>query len=470
MAVQIKNSNPKDATLVEQVMQEIHHRIDSHRLVSGTKLPSIRKFAQTMQVSKSTIVDAYDRLVAEGTIQARKNSGFYVAGHLPPLTLSKIGPRQDRVVDPLWVSRQSLEAGENVLKPGCGWLPADWLPQENIRRALRALSRAGQATLAEYGDPHGFAPLRELLVRRMVGHGIEAAIDQTILMESGTQAIDLLCRFFIEPGDTVLVDDPCYFNFHALLKAHRANVVSVPYTPTGPDLDLFEKALAAHQPRLYITNSAIHNPTGAVLSPGIAHRLLKLAEQSNLIIIEDDIFADFEVTPAPRLAALDGLNRVVHIGSFSKTLSAAVRCGFIAARQDWVEGLIDLKIATSFGGGPFSAELVWRVLKDGSYRKHIDGLRQRLSHARSTTSMHLKEIGIEPWIMPQAGMYLWCTLPDNLDAADIARKALGQDIVLAPGNVFSLTGSARQFLRFNVAQSASPKIFSVLETLMSQQS
>ncbi len=466
MTVQIKTVKHKEVTLVEQVMQEIHRRIDAHRLAPGTKLPSIRKFAEIMRVSKSTIVEAYDRLAAEGVVQARRGSGFYVAGHLPPFALSKLGARIDRVVDPLWVSRQSLEAGEDVLKPGCGWLPATWMPHESIRRALRSLSRGEQSVLTEYGTPHGFAPLRELLVRRMAGHGIEAALDQVILMESGTQAIDLLCRFFIEPGDTVLVDDPCYFNFHALLKAHRANVISVPYTPTGPDLELFKTALLEHHPRLYITNSAIHNPTGAALTPVVAHRLLKLAEQSSLVIIEDDIFADFETTPAPRLAALDGLNRVIHIGSFSKTLSAAVRCGFIAARDDWIEGLIDLKIATSFGGGPFCAELTWRVLKDGSYRKHMDGVRQRLSRELGKTVKRLKDIGIKPWIIPQAGMYLWCTLPDNLDAADVARKALAEDIVLAPGNVFSLSGSASQFVRFNVAQSASPKIFDVLETII----
>ena len=141
----------------------------------------------------------------------------------------------------------------------------------------------------------------------MAEHGIEASPDQIMLTESGTQAIDLLCRFLIEPGDTVLVDDPCYFNFHALLRAHRAKVVGVPYTPSGPDIELFAQALTEHRPRLYITNSALHNPTGAMLSPVVAHRLLKLAEQSDLTIIEDDIFADFEHEPAPRLAAFDGL-------------------------------------------------------------------------------------------------------------------------------------------------------------------
>lgn len=470
-------TNPADAlaatttishTLVETVMAAIRQRIAARSLTPGARLPSIRVFAKAMQVSKSTVVEAYERLAAEGAIRSRPGSGFYAAGSLAPLSLAEIGPRLDRAIDPLWVSRQSLEAGGEMLKPGCGWMPASWMPQSALRRALRTVARADDVDLADYGTPLGLPSLRQLLARRMEGHGIDVSPEQIMLTESGTQAIDLLCRFLIEPGDTVLVDDPCYFNFHALLRAHRAKVVSVPYTQTGPDIELFAQALAEHKPRLYITNSAIHNPTGAILSPVTAHRLLKLADQSDLTIIEDDIFADFEHSPAPRLAAFDGLNRVVHIGSFSKTLSASVRCGFIAAPREWIEQLTDLKIATTFGGGRLAAELVLALLRDGSYRKHMDLLRARLSRAMGETGARLKTIGITPWIDQPAGLFLWCSLPDGVDAADIARRALADNIVLAPGNAFSLSGTASRFLRFNVAQCADERIFRVLETAMAR--
>ncbi|TJV75184.1 MAG: PLP-dependent aminotransferase family protein, partial [Mesorhizobium sp.] len=363
-------------------------------------------------------------------------------------------------------SRQALEAGDDMLKPGCGWLPASWMPQAALRQALRGAARADDATLADYGTPLGLPALRQLLARRLSAHGVEASPDQIMLTESGTQAIDLLCRLLLEPGDAVLVDDPCYFNFHALLRAHRAKVVGVAMTPSGPDIDLFAQALAEHKPRLYITNSALHNPTGAVLSPVIAHRLLKLADQSDLAIVEDDIFADFEHAPAPRLAAFDGLGRVVQIGSFSKTLSASVRCGFIAAPRDWMERLIDLKIATTFGGGRLSSELVLTLLKDGSYRKHVEQLRTRLSRAMAETAGRLKAMDVMPWIDQGAGMFLWCRLPDAIDAADVARHALADNVVLAPGNAFSLSHSAGRFMRFNVAQCADKRNFRVLERAM----
>ncbi len=455
-----------NGTLAEGLVATIRGRIVARTLVPGAKLPSIRAFAKAMRVSNSTVVEAYDRLAAEGAIRSRPGSGFYVAAPLAPLSLAEIGPKLDRAIDPFWIARQSLEAGDDMLKPGCGWLPPSWMPEDALRKALRTLSRADASVLTDYGSPLGLPPLRQLLARRMAERGIEASPEQILLVDFGTNAIDLVCRYLLQPGDTVLVDDPCYFNFHSLLRAHQAKVVGVPYTPSGPDIGLLAQALSEHRPRLYITNSALQNPTGATLSPVTAHKVLKLTDEAGLTIIEDDIFADFEQTPAPRLAAFDGLERVVQIGSFSKTLSASIRCGFIAAPRSWIDGLTDLRIATSFGSNPMSAELVLSILKDGSYRKHMDGLRVRLSKARDATIARLASLGLTPWIEPEAGMFLWCRLPEGLDAAEIAKRALAQDVVLAPGNAFSPSQGASGFLRFNVSQSLDERIFKVVEAAM----
>ncbi len=446
-----------------QVMAAIRARIAARSLGPGAKLPSIRKGADLFGVSPSTVVEAYERLAADGIIQARPGSGYYVLSPQAPLVLAELGPRLDRAVDPFWVTRQSLEAPAESLKPGCGWMPPDWMPEQDLRRALRSLSRAETASLTEYGTPLGLLALRQHLARRTVETGIEAKPTQVLLVESGTQAIDLVCRFLVEPGDCVLVDDPCYFNFLALLRAHRAKVIGIPFTSNGPDLDAFAEAVATHRPRLYVTNSGFHNPTGATLSPATAHRLMKIAEAADLTIVEDDIFADFEQQPAPRLAALDGLQRVIHVGSFSKTLSAAARIGYIAARPDWIEGLTDLKIAAAFAGPALSADIVLSVLKDGSYRRHLQALRSRLAAAMAETRKRLARLGITPWLEPRGGLFLWCSLPDDRDATEVARRALAEGVVLAPGNVFSVSQQASSMMRFNAAQCADPRIFSVLE-------
>ncbi|MET3524969.1 aminotransferase-like domain-containing protein [Phenylobacterium koreense] len=453
---------------VDEVMSAIRERIAARTLQPGAKAPSIRAFAAAAGVSKSTVVEAYDRLAAEGVLEARRGSGFYVAGRSPPLALAELGPRLDRLIDPLWVSRQSLEAAPGTLKPGCGWLPSDWMPEDAVRRALRGLARAPHPNLTDYSPPLGVPTMRSLLSRRLAGFGLEAPPDQIMLTESGVQALDLVCRFLLEPGDTVLVDDPCYFNFQALLRAHRVEVVGAPWTPSGPDLDQFEQILIARKPRLYITNSGPQNPTGATLSAVTAHRLLKLAERHDLLIVEDEVYADLEAEASPRLAAFDGLERVVVIGSFSKTMSAAGRCGFVAARREWTEGLIDLKVATSFGGGGLAAELTQAILMDSAYRRYLSSLRERLARARGETLARLRPLGLTPWVEPAAGIFLWMRLPDGLDGGEIAQRALAEGVVLAPGEAFSASRGWRGFLRFNAAQSGEAPIYEVLDRAIRQ--
>jgi len=353
------------------------------------------------------------------------------------------------------------------LKPGCGWLPADWMPQEALRKGLRQLARSPDNTLTDYGSTRGSTTLRRLLLARFAQEGLAASMSQIMLAGSGTQALDLICRFLLRPGDTVVVDDPCYFNFQALLRAHQVNIAGVPFTPEGPDVAMFEQVLSATRPRLYITNSALHNPTGGCLSAQAAYRVLRAATQYDTIIVEDDIFADFEPELSPRLAIPDGLERVIRMGSFSKTLSASVRCGYIACREEWIEGVVDLQIATNFGGpSPLSSELVAGVLAGGSYRKHLDEVIKRLDRARKEAIVRLSPLGIVPWSVPRGGFYLWCRLPEGLDSTVVARRCRQQGVVLAPGNVFSISQTAGDFLRFNVAHLSDERVFQVLQQAM----
>ncbi len=455
-------------TRIEMLMDDIRGRIISGALSTGERLPSVRQYAAQMQVSPSTVVEAYERLAATGMIRARRGAGFFAIGsHSSPLSLVEKNPDYQRDVDPFWVSRQSLDADPEVLKPGCGWLPAEWMPVEALRKAMRQLARSDASLLSDYGSTRGATELRRLLLARFAGEGLSASMQQIMLTGSGTQALDLICRFLLRPGDTVLVDDPCYFNFQALLRAHQVTMVGVPFTPTGPDVAAFEQILSSARPRLYITNSALHNPTGASLSPQTAWRVLSAAREHDLIIVEDDIFAEFEPELSSRLAIPDGLERVIRMGSFSKTLSASVRCGYIACRPEWIEGLIDLQIATSFGGpSPMTTELLASVLSGGSYRKHLDEVTRRLTRARKAAAEKLTALGLTPWIVPRGGFYLWCRLPAGLDSTEIARRCREHNVVMAPGNVFSVSQTAGEFMRFNVAHLGDERVFSVLKDVM----
>lgn len=455
-------------TLTEKIGADILARIEARTLAPGARLPSIRTAATEFGVSKSTMVEAYDRLVASGHIQARRGSGFTVTGRRAAPSLQELAPKLDRAIDPVWVARQSLETEERALRPGCGWLPESWLPEADLRRALRGVAQAPHARLLEYGHPLGYLPLRQALQARLAELEIDAPPTRILLTDGGTQAIDLTLRHLIQPGDAVLVDDPGYFNFHANLRAHRAVSLPVPRRPDGPDLDRLAALAREHKPRLYLMNAAPHNPTGGALSPTIAHRLLQLADAHDFRIVEDDVFADFRRHPTPILAALDGLKRVIHLGSFSKILSAGMRCGYIAADAATIDALLDLKIATCFGMDQAAAQMVHRLLADGTHRKHAEQVRKRLGTAMGQVGARLKALGLTPWQEPREGLFLWMRLPDHLtgagrDAAKLAQRALRQGIVLAPGNVFSATQSWPDYLRFNVAQSQHAKLFELLK-------
>jgi DNA-binding transcriptional MocR family regulator len=453
----------RPASRVERAAAHIRDRVASRALARGARLPSVRELALKLGVSKSTVVEAYDRLAAEGAVVARRGAGFFVAGPAQPLNLAAINPPPEPAIDPSWINRHAMTGAPDFLCPGAGWLPDSWVLDLGVQRALRLAARDGAQKRRQYDEPLGYAPLRRLFAVRLAERAVLVDPDQVIVTDSCSQALDLVCRFLLAPGDTVVVDDPCYFNFLSLLKACRAEVVAAPMTPDGPDLEALERLIVAHRPRLYLTNAGLQNPTGATLSPAKAHRVLRLAEDHDLLIVEDDTFGDFEAGPAIRLAGLDGLKRVVQVGSATKTVGAATRCGYIAARADWIGPLVDLKLATSMGNSVTGAAMLHRVLTESNYRRHLDGLRRRAADAMGLTLANLRRHGLEPWTEPRAGIFVWARLPDGIAAAAVARYSLARKVLFAPGPAFSSSDLGRSYLRFNVARCNEPRVYDMLD-------
>jgi len=463
MDLQLSTSAP--TPLQEQVVAALRAAIAAKTLLPGEKLPSIRKLAAANRISPFTAVEAYDRLAAQGLIVAKPKSGFFVAGREARLILtqgtllareSRPGSGAPEAVDPVWMMRQSLSLDDRVVHSACGWLPDSWLPEDGIRRALRGIAAMPGAQLLQYGHPLGYLPLRQQIRLRLAELDIAASPEAILLTDGASQAIDLVCRHLLQPGDAVLVDDPGYFNYHAVLRAHRARALPVPMTRDGIDLAALERLAAADHPKLYLANPAMQNPTGLSLAPGQAHRLLNLAQRYDFRIVEDDVFRDFQGVPTPRLAALDGFARVLHLGGFSKTISAALRIGFIAGPEETIRHLADLKLATTFGNNQGAAQVVHRLLEDGSYRKHVAALREKLRKATPPLRRRLEALGLRLWTEAEQGMFLWMELPKGApDAETLAARAIARAMVLAPGSVFSPSRQWTRFLRINIAQSAS---------------
>jgi DNA-binding transcriptional MocR family regulator len=212
--------------------------------------------------------------------------------------------------------------------------------------------------------------------------GIAAQAPQIVLTQGTSQALDLIMRHFIKPGDAVLVDDPGYYNLFGNLRLHGARLLGVPRNADGPDIAALEQFAKEHRPRIYFTQSVMHNPTGTNMSPHVSFRVLQLADKFDFLVVEDDIFCDLQIRKTPRLAALDQLDRVIYARSFSKTLSGSLRVGFLAARQPIAEDLADVKMLTSITSSQFNERLLYGMLVDGHYRKFLSRLHKSLDEAR----------------------------------------------------------------------------------------
>lgn len=458
--------DPKDAIpLVTQIVEQIRGLINQRKLRAGTKVPSIRQLAELQGVSVSTVVEAYDRLVAEGYLVPRQSSGFFVRTMSRGLYREEKQSLRNIRFDPLWFVRQVWERSSAEVTPGFGWVPDSWLDGEIIRRNLRNLSNKPSLQSSGYGHPKGFTPLRLKVCDLLAEQEIAATPDQVLLTTGASHAIELVAQYLLRPGDTVLVDEPGYSVMISNLRTRGARLVGVPWTPVGPDLAELERLANEHKPRAFFTNPRLHNPTGASYSTGTAHRVLQLADRHDFFVVEDDVCADLDIESRRSLACLDQLNRVIYLTSFSKSISPRLRVGFIAAHQDAIEDITQIKMTTGLTSSEITERLTYEILTEGRHRKHIKSLRERLAKAQDDTCRRLEQAGLELFTEPKAGLFVWARSKNIDDSASICYDGIESNILLSPGHLFLTQGERSPWLRFNAAFCDNPVLYAFLESI-----
>jgi DNA-binding transcriptional MocR family regulator len=342
-----------------------------------------------------------------------------------------------------------------------GTLPEAWLDAAVLQRALRRVCTRPQAWL-RYGDPAGDATLREALARRLADLGIPATPAQLVTTAGATQALDLVCRTVLQPGDAVLVDEPGWAVEYARLSRQGMRLLPVPRGEQGPDLAVLEALLRSHRPRLYVTVSVLHNPTGVSITPAAAHQVLRLAEAHDLLIVEDDTYAWLAPPHATRLAQLDALRRTVYVSGFSKILTPQWRVGYLAAAPALVERLIDTKlVATLSSPGPLE-QAVAICLQQGSLRRHAERVAERLDAARTRTVRLARDAGCR-FVTPPQGLFGWIDVGTDTEA--LAQVLLDDGWLIAPGSLFHATPRPTTLMRVNFAASQDPRFWQRLSQL-----
>src|SRR5450830_556881 len=438
-------------TLVDQLVQWAELRIQEQVFRPGMRMPSVRQLATDRGVSRFTVVEAYERLVARGHLQARRGSGFFVREpSASAVKRPKTAPTRTQTIDMGWLIRNMQSGIPADMAPGFGYLPPALCGGALIKMGLRSLSATPGLQLAHAALAQGYTPLREQITRKLAEVEISATPGQILTTSGATQAVDLIARKFLRPGDSVIVGDPAWSAQLGTLAMMGVNLVSMPYTPQGPDVQALAELAALHQPKMLIINSVLHNPTSTVLSNAAAYQILRIAEAHDMLIVEDDIYADFlpSGVPAARLASLDQLKRVIYLGSFSKMLVPNIRVGFLAATPDIAESLGNQKLLTSLATPEINERIVYRALTEGSYRKHCQRVHGALDELREPTFKRMEALGMTAFCRPQAGFLGW--FDTGVDTIELAALALEAGYLLAPGALFSPRQTPSSWLRMNI--------------------
>ncbi|MBR7799192.1 PLP-dependent aminotransferase family protein [Undibacterium fentianense] len=465
-------SRDSGGSLVEQIVRSVACRIDDKLLRTGARMPSIRQFADEQKVSRFTVVEAYDRLVANGYLESRRGSGFFVKERASLLNAANPAMHEipsSQQPDVVWLVRNMLRQLPPQKMPGSGLLPHEWLDGELVANGLRSVSRLNQSLLLHYGTQQGFLPFRQQLQLKLAELEIAAAPEQIVTTNGVTQALDLVAREFTQPGDTIFVDDPAWFLMFGTFATLGTKVIGIPRLHDGPDVTKLAELAALHKPKLYIIHSVLHNPTSTSLSAAKAFQVLKTAEQHDFMIVEDDIYCDMHpgtsVQAATRLSALDQLNRVIYLGGFSKTLAANLRVGFIATSRETAIRLADRKMLSTLTTNEISERVVHKILSEGHYRKHVDRIRTKLDNAREDVTTRVERLGMKVEYRTPAGMFLW--VDTGTDTLALTEKALEKGFLLAPGSLFSPHQLPSNHMRLNVAAMSDKGIWGFLENELS---
>ena len=448
-------------SLTEQLAGLLAERIRTRLLAPGARLASVRECARQQGVSPSTVVAAYDQLLAQGLVEARRNRGFFVRdrggrGSEPPnaaepvvLTAGEVPVRRPPV-NAAALIRGMFHSVSGKPQPGMGAFPSDWLEGGFMAVAIRKVT--GNQALREfslqYGEPAGDPGLRRSLSQKLAGLHVPASPEQIITTVGATHALDVVSRTMLRAGDCVMVEEPGWAVEFARLDALGMRILPVPRTAQGPDLDVMARYCELHAPKLYVSVSVLHNPTGYCLSPGSAHRVLQLANQHQFHIVEDDTYCHIAPDAATRLCALDGLQRTIYVGGFAKILAPNWRVGYLAASNDLVERLLDTKLLSTLTTPALLERALAWCIDQGQLRRHAERIRTRLDLARSRSVKLALQAGCTFAAEP-AGLFGWVDTGVDTDA--LSQRMLDQGYLLAPGGLFHARREPSTLMRINFA-------------------
>lgn len=353
-----------------------------------------------------------------------------------------------------------------------GGLPApDVFPVREFARAAERVLQESGAEALQYSTTEGYLPLREMIARHTRRYGIDVTAENILITSGSQQALDLLGKIFINPGDQILVESPTYLGAIQAWNAYGAEYVTVPSDEHGMRTEDLEEALRTGPKFLYVLPN-FQNPTGVTLSEERRHALISLADRYGVPIVEDDPYGQlrYRGEHLPALVVLDGQLRncedscyrgnVIYLSTFSKTLAPGIRLAWVIAPPQVIRKLVQAKQGADLHTATFNQRVAYEVAREGFLDEHIKEIR-RVYGERRQTMLDAMQRHFPPrvsWTSPDGGLFLWVILPESVNASEVLEAAIQQKVAFVPGNPFYPCGGGENTMRLNFSNATPEQI------------
>lgn len=452
--------------IYRQIEAQIRSLISQGRLPEGSYLPSERMLAHHLGVNRTTVVNAYRELAADGLVEGRVGQGTVVLGPAPdqgeketssgvPLSWTRlIRPEIRELRGPLVRRVADLSTRSGVISLAAGVPRTVPSPYLHLERLVQEAIAAGGQSLFQDSPTAGLAPLRAELGRRLAMRGcIKPSAEQIFILSGSQQGLYLVAQLLLEPDDVVLVESPTYLGALEVFRAVGARLVKVPMDDQGMQVQAVGRILAHIDVHLIYTIPNFQNPTGSTMSPERRRALLTLAQQHQVPVLEDDLYGElaYDASPPAPLRAIDEEGCVLYLSGLSSILGPGLRLGWLLVPSALVKPLTALRQAMDLHPDNFVQEVVHALLTDGSFDAHLEWVRSTYASRRQTMLAALERYmpsGVH-WSRPNGGFYVWCSLSPSLNSEALLDRAAEEGTVFVPGGVFFSDGRGDRFMRLS---------------------
>jgi 2-aminoadipate transaminase len=442
-----------EVPLYRQLADQIAARVRSGELARGERLPATRELANQLRINRTTVSAAYECLEAEGLIAGQVGRGSFVTGGTSPIA---------GTVD--WngmLERGDSPAAGPPVGPGAisfvmSRPSGDLFPLDDFRASAAAvLARGDLADILQLGSPSGYEPLRRHLLEEARAQRLARPNDDLLITNGCQQALDLLARVLVRPGDAVAIEDPVYPGLRNLFQRAGARLAGVAVGPEGIEPAALERVLAETRPRVVVVTSDFQNPTGATLPPEARAAVLAMTRAAGAVLVENDIYAGLRYAGAPSvpMKRLDDSGHTVLIGSFSKITFPGLRVGWILGPKPLIARLTEAKQLADLHTDQLAQALLLRFAESGRLAAHhgriVAAGAERLRAVIEACERHLPRGTV--FTRPEGGMSLWVRLPEPLDAGDLLARAEREGVAYLPGKYFEVSRRDPGALRLSFA-------------------